>query len=104
MAWVKVAPLAAIPVGEARAVRVGLDDLLVCRPADQVVHVLEDVCSHDEAALGSQTLDGTVVTCPRHGARFDIATGAVLRSPAVVGIAAYPARITGQWVEAELED
>lgn len=104
MAWVKVAPLAAIPVGEARAVSVGLDDLLVCRPGDRIVHVLEDVCSHDEAALGSQTLDGAVVTCPRHGARFDITTGAVLRSPAVVGIAAFPARIAGDWIEADLED
>jgi 3-phenylpropionate/trans-cinnamate dioxygenase ferredoxin component len=103
MAWVKVLPLEEVPVGEARAAQIGLDDLLVCRPAAETVHVLEDVCSHDEAALGSQTLDGVAVTCPRHGARFDITTGAVLRSPAPVGIATFPARIHAGWIEADLE-
>ena len=103
MAWVRLLKLADVPVGEARSVQVGLDDLLVCRPAPGTVNVLEDVCSHDEAQLGSQTLDSTAVVCPRHGARFDITTGAVLRSPAPVGIAVFSARITADWVEADLE-
>lgn len=103
MAWTRVLPLEAVPVGEARPARVGWDDLLVCRPTADAVHVIADVCSHDEAALGAQTLDGHVVTCPRHGARFDITTGAVLRSPAPVGIATYPARVVADWIEADLE-
>ena len=93
-----------LPVGHARAVQVGLDDLLVCRPEEGRVHVLEDVCSHDDAAIGDQELSEGCVTCPRHGARFDVASGAVRRSPAPVGIATYPARIQDGWVEAELED
>ena len=96
-------PLTEIPVGRARPVRVGPDDLLICRPVADRVHVVENVCSHEDAAFGAQDLDGDVVTCPRHGARFDITTGAVLSSPAPVGIDAYPARIAGDWVEADLE-
>ncbi|HOX25151.1 MAG TPA: Rieske 2Fe-2S domain-containing protein [Candidatus Krumholzibacteria bacterium] len=104
MAWTRLLPLGEVPVGSARPVRLGPDELLVCRPADAVVYVLEDVCSHDGSSLGAQDLDGGAVTCPRHGARFDIASGAVLRSPAPVGIAVFPARIALDWVEADLED
>jgi nitrite reductase/ring-hydroxylating ferredoxin subunit len=104
MAWTRVIALAELPVGTARPVRIGLDDLLICRPTSDSVHVLEDVCSHDDAALGAQEIHEGCVSCPRHGARFDIATGEVRRSPAPVGITTYPARIDGDWVVADLED
>jgi 3-phenylpropionate/trans-cinnamate dioxygenase ferredoxin subunit len=104
MAWTRVLPEGELPVGSARAVRVGLDDLLVCRLATGEVHVLEDVCSHDDAPLGDQRLDDGCVTCPRHGARFDVTSGDVRRSPAPVGIATFAARIQDGWIEADLED
>ena len=104
MGWQRLLPLADVPVGKAASARLGRDHLLVCRAAEEVVYVVEDVCSHDDAPLGPQTLDQGLVTCPRHGARFDIATGAVKRSPAPVGIATHPARIQDGWVEVDLED
>lgn len=104
MGWTRVIALAEVPVGSARSVRAGLDDLLVCRLAADTVHVLEDVCSHDDAPLGDQEISEGMVTCPRHGARFDCTSGAVRRSPAPVGIEAYPARINEGWVEVELEE
>ena len=104
MTWIRLLPLADLPVGTARAVRVGPDDVLICRPDEGVVHVLEDVCSHDDAPIGDQDIADGCVTCPRHGARFDIASGEVRRSPAPVGIATYPARIQDLWIEADLED
>ncbi|MEZ4387576.1 MAG: Rieske (2Fe-2S) protein [Candidatus Krumholzibacteriia bacterium] len=104
MGWKPLLPLAEVPVGEARPARLGRVNLLVCRTSDDVVHVLEDVCSHDDSPLGAQTLADGMVTCPRHGARFDITTGAVRRSPAPVGIDVVPARVQGGWVEVDLED
>ena len=32
-------------------------------------------CPHMGASLASGKLEGTVVTCPRHGAQFDVKTG-----------------------------
>jgi len=104
VAWRRILPLTDVPVGAARPVRSGLDDLLVCRVDAEQVHVLENVCSHDDASLGAQDLEGGCLTCPRHGARFDVVTGAVKRSPAPVGIDTYPARLQNGWVEADLED
>jgi len=103
MAWTRLLPVADVATGTARSVRQGLDDLLVCAVSEDSIHVVENVCSHDDAPLGDQDLDGCQVTCPRHGARFDITTGAVLKSPAPVGITAFPTRIVEGWVEADLE-
>ncbi len=44
-------------------------------------------------------LDGYEVTCPRHGASFDVRTGKALSLPAVVDIPAYPVRVVNGRVE-----
>jgi 3-phenylpropionate/trans-cinnamate dioxygenase ferredoxin component len=44
-------------------------------------HAVSDRCSHEGALLSSGRLDGTIVTCPAHGSRFDVATGRNLPGP-----------------------
>jgi nitrite reductase/ring-hydroxylating ferredoxin subunit len=39
-------------------------------------HAVENTCPHRGGPLGEGTLEGTVVTCPWHGRRFDLVTGA----------------------------
>ncbi len=41
-----------------------------------------DECTHRGGPLSEGDLDGTVVTCPFHGSRFDVTTGKVVRGPA----------------------
>jgi 3-phenylpropionate/trans-cinnamate dioxygenase ferredoxin subunit len=53
----------------------------------------------DDGPLGDGTLDGFEVTCPRHGASFDVRTGKVISLPAIVDIPAYPVRIVGGQIE-----
>ena len=43
---------------------------------DGVVHALAGNCPHMGGLLGNGTLTGSVVKCPEHGMRFDVATGA----------------------------
>ncbi len=56
---------------------------------------IADICSHDDGPLGDGDLDesGLTITCPRHGAQFDLKSGKALTLPAVQDIAAYPVRI-----------
>ncbi len=104
MSWVRTAKLDEIPVGATRVVEVDDESMLLCRTAPDAVHAVENCCSHDDGPLGEGLLDGTVIQCPRHGARFDVTSGAVLRMPAAAAIETYPTRITPDgWVEVEEE-
>lgn len=46
------------------------------------LYATQDECPHARGPLHEGELDGTHITCPRHGACFDIITGAVLKPPA----------------------
>jgi 3-phenylpropionate/trans-cinnamate dioxygenase ferredoxin subunit len=54
---------------------------------------VEDVCTHDGAELAGGAVHGCVVECPRHGARFDLRTGAALCAPAYEPIHVFPLKI-----------
>ena len=59
---------------------------------------IADVCSHDNGALAEGEVEGHEIECPRHGARFDLASGKALTLPAMVDIAAYPVRVDGDQI------
>ncbi len=58
-----------------------------------------DVCSHDDGPLGDGNIEEFNVTCPRHGAQFDVRTGKALSLPAIVDIPAYPVRVEDNNIE-----
>ena len=62
-------------------------------------YAIADVCSHDDGPVGEGTIEGFEITCPRHGARFDIRTGKVMALPAFIDIPAYPVRLVGDQIE-----
>lgn len=60
---------------------------------DGTIYATSDICSHETASLTRGSLDEAVVTCPLHGAQFDVRTGKNLRMPAVVPIKSYPVKL-----------
>ena len=52
----------------------------------------DDRCTHGNAHLSEGFLRGACIECPKHNGRFDIRTGAVLRSPPRVALKTYEAR------------
>ena len=68
------------------------------------IYAIEDVCTHDGGPLGEGELLEHQVECPRHGARFDVRTGAVTAFPAVVGVKTFPVRVEGSEVQVAIED
>lgn len=60
---------------------------------------IADVCSHDDGPLGDGELEGWTISCPRHGAQFDVRSGKVLTLPAVQDIPAYPVRVQNGMVQ-----
>ena len=53
-------------------------------------------CSHRQGLLSEGTLDGSTVTCPLHGAQFNVWTGAVLRGPAKDPLKTYRVTVDGE--------
>lgn len=102
MPWHRVLRLEDLAVGESRTVAADLEEILVCRVAADAIYAVDDRCTHDDGPLGDGILDGRVVTCPRHGAQFDVATGAVLKMPAPVGLQTYGVRVVDGWIEVEV--
>ena len=73
--FVKVASVTDIPPGTKQIVEVDGIEVVVVN-LDGQFYAVEDVCTHDGGPLGEGKLDGCQLICPRHGARFDVRTGA----------------------------
>jgi nitrite reductase/ring-hydroxylating ferredoxin subunit len=60
-----------------------------------------DKCTHRGCSLSKGRLEGEVVTCPCHGSRFNVKTGAVVRGPAEEPEPACAITVEGDgiWVE-----
>ncbi len=52
-------------------------------------------CPHVGGPLDRGRIVDGRVTCPWHGSQFDLATGAVVRGPATVGVRVYAVRLDG---------
>lgn len=56
-------------------------------------YAIGNECTHSGGPLGEGELDGTTVTCPWHGAQFDVTSGEVLEPPADNSEPAYEVRV-----------
>ncbi|RAR57886.1 3-phenylpropionate/trans-cinnamate dioxygenase ferredoxin subunit [Paraburkholderia unamae] len=63
--------------GAQRAVNVNGRSILLCRVGGEV-HALANLCPHAHQPLEGGAIEGGAIRCPRHGACFDLASGASL--------------------------
>lgn len=96
-----VAKRGEVPPGTTVKVDVDGVDVLLCN-VDGTLYAVEDVCTHDGGPLDQGELDGCRIMCPRHGATFDVSSGAALTLPAVEALPTYTVRIDGDDVYVEL--
>ena len=96
--YVTLGPASDIGIGERLFVEIDANPIVIFNIAGQLF-AIADICSHDDGPLGEGDLDGYEVSCPRHGAEFDVRTGKALSLPAVVDIPAYPVRVVNGRVE-----
>jgi len=83
LTFVRVADTSEIPLGEMKAVRFEEKEILIAN-VNGSYYAIGNRCTHSGGDLSKGKLDGTTVTCPRHGARFDITTGKVISGPKVL--------------------
>jgi 3-phenylpropionate/trans-cinnamate dioxygenase ferredoxin subunit len=90
--WIKVAALEECPPGSLLTVMVGLDPVVMAN-VDGTVHAILDRCSHEDLPLSDGDLEGGVLVCQYHGARYDVASGAPRGLPAVRPVKTFPVEI-----------
>jgi len=98
---VRVASLAEVPPGTGRQVQVSGRALAIYN-LEGIMHAIDGTCTHRGGPLGEGALVGNVVTCPWHGARFDVTTGAVLGPPAPQGVISHRVTVEGDSIFVEL--
>ncbi len=100
--WIDAGPTAHLSDGQAITIPVGRRMIAVARSGDSYF-AIEDICTHDGAALTGGAIEGTEIICPRHGARFCLRTGEALTPPAYEPVRVFETRIEGGhlWVRAD---
>lgn len=87
-----------VPVGQKKLVTVAGVELLICNTKDQFFAV-RNLCSHAHETLDCGRMRAGWISCPVHGARFNLETGMPMNPPATMPIDTFEVRVTGDTIE-----
>jgi len=74
LGFVKVAETSEIPAGKMKLVKLEEKEILISN-VNGNYYAIVNRCTHRGGDLSKGSLDGNIVTCPVHGAKFDVTTG-----------------------------
>ena len=89
--FVEVAPVDRVPPGSGSLFTVAGKDVAIFN-LDGTICAIADTCPHAGGSLGLGKLNGTIVTCPVHGMKFDVTTGC-FAGTSDFGVASFPAKV-----------
>jgi 3-phenylpropionate/trans-cinnamate dioxygenase ferredoxin subunit len=103
--FVPVARVSEVPDPSSHLVEVG-DRLVALINAAGHWYALDDVCTHDGGPLSDGPIDPAerTIACPRHGAKFDLATGAAVTMPATKPTIAHEVRVDGDRILVRIKE
>lgn len=87
MSFVKVGETSEVPAGKMKMFKVGEKEYLVVNVKGNYC-AIGNRCTHANADLSKESLEGNVVTCPKHKSKFDVTTGKVISGPKLLFV--YP--------------
>jgi nitrite reductase/ring-hydroxylating ferredoxin subunit len=79
--YVRATGILEIAVGEMKKVILDDRDVLIANIGG-IYYAVGSECTHFGGDLSEGVLEGKIVTCPNHKARFDVTTGKVVSPPA----------------------
>ncbi len=83
MGFVKVAETSEIPIGNLKMVKLEGKEILITN-ANGNYNAIGNRCTHAGGDLSKGSLEGNIITCPRHGSKFDVTTGKVVLGPKIL--------------------
>ncbi len=97
----KVAAVNELTPGASKAVEVGGQQIALFNIGG-TYYAIGDACTHRGGSLSEGVVEGTKVTCPLHGAQFEVTTGKNLTPPAPGEVPSYKVRVEGSDVQIEI--
>jgi 3-phenylpropionate/trans-cinnamate dioxygenase ferredoxin component len=94
-------PLADLPPGEKTTVELAGVPVLLVNDGGEV-RAVENRCSHMDSPLDCGRVRLGWISCPAHGARFDLVTGAALTGPASEAVPVFAVRVIEGMIEVEV--
>jgi 3-phenylpropionate/trans-cinnamate dioxygenase ferredoxin subunit len=95
MKFVEIGKIADIPSGGMKTYKIEGQEILVVNHNNSFFAIGRK-CTHFGGDLSKGTLEGSIVTCPRHGSQFDVTNGKRLAGPAKKDIPVYPVKTEGE--------
>ena len=90
--------LSEVPAESRKAAKINDTWVMVCHSNGRLFAV-SAICSHQFKPLVNGRMRNCAISCPVHGARFSLETGAALDLPATKPIATYQLRVVDDWIE-----
>ena len=100
--WVRAASRGDLAEGEPLGVEVAGHSIALY-DIDGALFATDNICTHAYARLSDGWLDGELIECPLHAARFDVRTGKVLDPPATEDLKTYPVRVVDGEIQVKLD-
>jgi nitrite reductase/ring-hydroxylating ferredoxin subunit len=82
MSFVEVGQVNEVPMGVMKSYSAGGKQILISN-IDGKFYAMNNTCTHAGGDLSKGKLEGKIVTCPNHGAKFDITTGKCISGPKI---------------------
>lgn len=98
VAFSRFCPVADIAPGDKKHLKINDTWVLVCNVKGRLLAV-SGICSHQAKPLWNGRVRNGKITCPVHGARFDLETGEALDLPATKPIDTFEVRVVDDWIE-----
>jgi len=80
LSYIKVAKTSEIPIGKMKAIKLDDKEVLIAN-IEGKYYAIGNKCTHKGGDLSKGKLENNIVTCPIHGAKFDLTTGKVVSGP-----------------------
>jgi 3-phenylpropionate/trans-cinnamate dioxygenase ferredoxin subunit len=80
--YVKVAGTTDVPVGKMKAFKLEGKEILIAN-VNGNFYAIGNRCTHQGTDLSQGKLEGNVVECPKHHAKFDVTTGKLVSKPKI---------------------
>ena len=100
--WLRAAARSDLGQGEVLGVEVA-GHAIALYDVDGDIFATDNICTHAYARLSDGWLDGDLIECPLHAARFDVRTGKVLDPPATEDLKTYPVRVVDGEIQVNLD-